>query len=81
MYAVVRLDRGPFNAARIEYTIKEVLPTSGEADREAERLNTLLTYPDQSFYFVQPARFYPNGRRLSHPPSSSQQRTESPDEG
>jgi hypothetical protein len=44
-------------------TLKEVVPTLGEAEREVERL-TALSNARQSVYFVQVARFYPEGRAL-----------------
>ena len=43
-------------------TVKEILPTEEEADAEAARLNELAANRDDTWYFVQPGRYYPDGR-------------------
>jgi hypothetical protein len=45
-------------------TVKEVLPTQGEADREVERL-TALNEGKACVYFSSITRFYPMGRGLN----------------
>lgn len=44
-------------------TIKEVLPTADEAEREVARLAQLRT-SDESTYLWQSAKLYPDGRGL-----------------
>jgi hypothetical protein len=40
----------------------EILPTKEEADSEVARLNELVHKRDDTCYFVQPGRYYPDGR-------------------
>lgn len=63
VYAVVRFDGfiGQEVPPELALTIKEVLPTLEEAQREARRLNDLVT--DKNIkYFVQATRWFPAGR-------------------
>jgi hypothetical protein len=71
LFAVVRLDRpydgDPdrlFDNPSSYVVVKEVLPTSDEAEREAERLNA-LNADKGAVYFATPTRFFPNGRTAS----------------
>ncbi len=63
-YAVIRLDLFLESQAPVSevVTVKEILPTSREADEEVARLNASVD-PRQVLYVVQPTRYYPNGRR------------------
>ncbi len=71
LYAVVRFDL-PVDKSLdsivenpdIFITVKELLPTQDEADREVERLNALNAGKD-CVYFSTITRFYPKGRGLS----------------
>ncbi|MCP4303942.1 MAG: hypothetical protein GY788_03485 [bacterium] len=43
-------------------TVNEILSTKEEADTEAARLNELVADRADTRYFVQPGRYYPDGR-------------------
>ncbi|MDP9068426.1 MAG: hypothetical protein M3N53_08815 [Actinomycetota bacterium] len=60
VYAVIRYEA---DAKSLDFrvTVKEVLPTKEEAEREVERLNALTT-DDAVTYFCQSSRYYPRGR-------------------
>ena len=70
LYAVVRFDvpdRRGFDRM-VEYpdqyvTVKELLPTQEEADREVKRLNA-LNEGKNCIYWSEITRFYPTGRAL-----------------
>lgn len=69
VYAIVRLDRFHGDEMPLEdlFTVKEIVPTVDEAEREVQRLNALK--PDGgSLYFWRYSRFYPGGRELSDDP-------------
>ncbi len=62
-WAVVRFEpesREP----QIMVTVKEVLPTKEEAEREVQRLQHLPDKPEDVVYFLQRTRYYPDGRFL-----------------
>jgi hypothetical protein len=58
VYAVVRIDEYLSGADAI--TVKEILPTIEQADREVERLNRLNS-DKGSYYFWQATRYFPRG--------------------
>lgn len=60
VYAVVRLDRDS-EIAELAVTVKEVLPTLEQAEREVERLNGLRD-DEVATYFLQATRYFPEGR-------------------
>lgn len=62
-YAVVRYDHylGDDASSEAKVTIKEVLPTREEAEREVDRLNALKAGRG-STYFWQYTRYFPQGR-------------------
>lgn len=62
-YAVVRYDHylGADASSEAKVTVKEVLPTREEAEREVDRLNKLEAGRGSS-YFWQYTRYYPQGR-------------------
>ncbi len=60
VYAVVRLDRDS-EVSELAVTVKEILPTQEEAEREVERLNHLQT-DEMASYFWQATRYFPDGR-------------------
>lgn len=61
VWAVVRYESFPSDP-HLSFTVKEVLPSAREADREAERLNELVQHLEGTFYFVAESSFYPSGR-------------------
>ena len=64
LVVVVRYDGYATGDPSLRVTLKETLPTSEEADLEAERLNRPVeSNPDVS-YFVQELRLYPSGRHV-----------------
>ena len=72
VFAVVRFDRpvdetlDSIVACPDNYiTVKELLPTQEEADREVERLSALRAGKDDCVYFSTITRFYPTGRGVS----------------
>jgi hypothetical protein len=60
VYAVVRLDLDA-RTSHGAVTVKEVLPTQEEAEREVERLNGLRS-DHLTTYFWQATRYFPDGR-------------------
>ena len=72
VYAVLRFDppsAGESLNSLVAYpgnfiTLKELLPTEEEAEREVERLSALNAHT-RSVYFTQIGRLYPDGRNLS----------------
>ena len=72
VYAVLRFDPPSADDALEELTeypgnfitLKELLPTEAEAEREVERLNALKA-GKRSIYFTQIGRLHPEGRNLS----------------
>lgn len=62
-YAVVRLDHylGPETLLQDRVTVKEVLPSLEEAEREVARLNALAGDRDR-IYFWQYTRYFPAGK-------------------
>ena len=61
VYAVVRIDEHLSGADAI--TVKEILPTMEQAEREVERLNRLNS-DKGSYYFWHATRYFPQGREL-----------------
>jgi len=68
LFAVIRLDRahdGSFDSVfanpNAYVTVKELLPTLEDAEREVERLNT-LNADKGCVYFAQMTRFFADGR-------------------
>jgi hypothetical protein len=61
VYAIVRVDEYSSGADAI--TVKEILPTLGQAEREVERLNR-LNRDKGSYYFWQATRYFPEGKEL-----------------
>lgn len=61
VYAVVRIDEYLSGADAI--TVKEILPTLEQAEREVERLNR-LNRDKGSYYFWQATRYFPEGNEL-----------------
>ena len=61
VWVVVRFNRDAETPDFIA-TVKEVLPSKEEAEREAARLNRLVSKKPHIQYFAQPTRFYPEGR-------------------
>jgi hypothetical protein len=53
-----------FDDPALHITVKEVLPTWDEAEREVERLN-LLNANKGCIYFVSHVRYFPEGRPVS----------------
>jgi hypothetical protein len=62
VYAVVRIDE--FLSRRDAITVKEILPTLEQAEKEVERLNE-LNRDKGCYYFWQAARYFPEGRDLN----------------
>lgn len=65
VYAIVRLDDylGPETSLQGRVTVKEILPSLEEAEREVARLNALAEGREVS-YFWQYTRFFPEGRGI-----------------
>lgn len=65
VYAVVRLDNylGPETPLQGRVTVKEILSTLEEAEREVARLNVLASNRDVT-YFWQYTRYFPAGRNV-----------------
>jgi len=61
VYAVVRIDEHLSGTDAI--TVKEILPTMEQAEREVERLN-VLNRDKGSYYFWQATRYFPQGGEL-----------------
>ncbi|WP_158542709.1 hypothetical protein [Lujinxingia litoralis] len=61
VYVVFRIDNY-LKSKSLEHkvTIKEVLPTAENAEKETARLNELVE--PGVYYFWQSAKYYPNGR-------------------
>jgi hypothetical protein len=68
-YAVVRYDHylGEDVAPEAKITVKEILPSREEAEREVQRLNALERSRDR-VYFWQYTRYFPEGRRSPSEP-------------
>jgi len=64
VFAIIRVDQ---NMKEIEnaVTVKEVLPTLEEAEREVSRLNELASGHDY-YYFWQITRYFPEGKGNSN---------------
>jgi len=62
VYAVVRVDE--YSSGRDAITVKEVLPTMEEAEKEVERLNG-ANGDRGCYYFWQTTRYFPEGRALN----------------
>ena len=60
-WAVIRFESESAEP-QIMVTVKEVLPSKEEAEREVERLQHLPDKPDRVTYFLQHTRYYPDGR-------------------
>ena len=68
VYAVIRIDE--YSSIRDSITVKEILPTMEQAEKEVERLNR-LDGDKGCYYFWQATRYFPEGRELNkedHPP-------------
>jgi hypothetical protein len=61
VFAVLRID-DYISSLEDAVTVKEVLPTKDEAQREVERLNK-LNASKRSRYFCQVTRYFPDGRQ------------------
>ena len=59
VFAVLRMDKDA-EEPELAVTVKEVVPTQEEAEREVERLNALRK-DELSLYFWQPTRYFPAG--------------------
>lgn len=59
---VVRLNLYETEDPSKRVSLKEALPSFEEADREAERLNQLVSENDAVSYFVLPVRYFADGR-------------------
>ena len=71
VYAVVRVDE--YSSGSDAITVKEVLPTMEEAEKEVERLNRAIGNKG-CYYFRQTTRYFPEGRALNkddNPPNHS----------
>jgi hypothetical protein len=72
VYAVVRIDE--YSSGTDAITVKEILPTMEQAEREVERLNRLNS-DKGSHYFWQATRYFPQGVGLdgedNHPKNPS----------
>jgi hypothetical protein len=71
VYAVVRVDE--FSSVKDSISVKEILPTMEQAEKEVERLNR-LNRDRGSYYFWQATRYFPEGRELNEdddPPKHS----------
>ncbi len=66
VYAVVRLDRflGVDASLESRVTVKEVLPTLEDAEREVRRLNDAAD-DDGILYTIQATRYFPEGRKVA----------------
>jgi hypothetical protein len=71
LFAVVRLDlphdgntRRVFDEPAVYITVKEVMPSDHEAQREFDRLNALTADTD-CVYFSVHTRFFPDGRMVA----------------
>jgi hypothetical protein len=62
-WAVVRYEPES-TEPQIMVTVKEVLPSRAEAEREVERLQRLPEKPASVIYFLQHTRYYPQGRSV-----------------
>lgn len=62
VYAVIRIDE--YSSIRDSITVKEILPTMEQAEREVERLNR-LNRDKSSYYFWQATRYFPEGMELN----------------
>jgi hypothetical protein len=58
VWAVVRIDDHEGAELEERITLREILPTSEEAETEAARLNAL----GKARYFVQAGNYFPDGR-------------------
>jgi hypothetical protein len=61
VFAVLRIDLD-IRLLEDALTVKEILPTSDEAQREVERLNK-LNASKRAKYFWQVTRYFPDGRK------------------
>ena len=66
VWAVVRFTRSQV-APEFIATIKEILPSKEEAEREVARLNSLIRDGDDVTYFAQPTRYFPDGLGMGDP--------------
>lgn len=61
VWAVIRFEPES-SEPQIIVTVKEILPTREEAEREVQRLQNLPDKPDGVSYFFQHTRYFPDGR-------------------
>jgi hypothetical protein len=64
LWAVVRFEPESIELQAM-ITVKEVLPSKEEAEREVERLQRLPDKPEGVTYFFQYTRYYPEGRSIT----------------
>jgi hypothetical protein len=62
VYSVVRVDE--YSSGRDAITVKEVLPTMEEVEKEVERLNRANGNKGY-YYFWQTTRYFPEGKALN----------------